>query len=45
MSLDILDDGKPNNVPILARTGDCDGQLWKGVPVPPSLEPEVKDPP
>ncbi|NPC70490.1 RICIN domain-containing protein, partial [Corallococcus exiguus] len=32
MSLDILYDGKANNVPILARTGDYDGQLWKLTP-------------
>ncbi|RKG52496.1 hypothetical protein D7X30_33345 [Corallococcus sp. AB011P] len=32
MSLDILYDGKANNVPILARTGDYDGQRWKLTP-------------
>ncbi|WP_164018039.1 RICIN domain-containing protein [Pyxidicoccus trucidator] len=32
MSLDILSDGKANNVPILAKTGDYWGQLWKLTP-------------
>jgi len=32
MSLDILNDGKDNNVPILARTGNYAGQLWKLTP-------------
>lgn len=32
MSLDILSDGKANNVPILAKTGNYDGQLWKLTP-------------
>jgi hypothetical protein len=32
MSLDILNDGKANNVPILARTGAYTGQLWKLTP-------------
>jgi hypothetical protein len=33
MSLDILYDGKSNNVPILARTRNVDGQMWKLTPV------------
>ncbi|HEX8705903.1 MAG TPA: hypothetical protein VF815_44115 [Myxococcaceae bacterium] len=32
MSLDILHDGKANNVPLLARTGNYTGQLWKLTP-------------
>lgn len=32
MSLDILYDGKANNVPILAKTGNYTGQLWKLTP-------------
>jgi hypothetical protein len=32
MSLDILSDGKANNVPILAQTGEYAGQLWKLTP-------------
>jgi hypothetical protein len=32
MSLDILYDGKANNVPILARSGNYDGQFWKLTP-------------
>nr|AYM52831.1 hypothetical protein [Myxococcus fulvus] len=32
MSLDILGDGKANNVPILARTGEFTGQMWKLTP-------------
>lgn len=32
MSLDIIGDGKANNIPILARTGEYSGQLWKLTP-------------
>jgi hypothetical protein len=32
MSLDILEDGKANNVPILARTGNYAGQWWRLTP-------------
>ncbi|NPD28518.1 hypothetical protein [Corallococcus exiguus] len=32
MSLDVLSDGKANNVPILAKTGKCSGQRWKLTP-------------
>ncbi|MBU8899477.1 RICIN domain-containing protein [Corallococcus sp. M34] len=32
MSLDILNDGKANNVPILAKTGNYSGQMWKLTP-------------
>ena len=32
MSLDILSDGKADNVPILARSGDYSGQMWKLTP-------------
>jgi hypothetical protein len=32
MSLDILNDGKDNNVPILNRTGGYTGQMWKLTP-------------
>ncbi|WP_194717544.1 RICIN domain-containing protein [Comamonas sp. JC664] len=32
MSLDILSDGKANNLPILAMSGDYSGQMWKLTP-------------
>ncbi len=32
MSLDIVNDGKDNNVPILARTDNPAGQMWKLTP-------------
>ncbi|AKF87101.1 hypothetical protein MFUL124B02_37610 [Myxococcus fulvus 124B02] len=32
MSLDILGDGKADNVPVLARTGEYTGQKWKLTP-------------
>jgi hypothetical protein len=33
MSLDIVNDGGANNIPILAKTGNFSGQMWKVVPV------------
>ena len=33
MSLDIVNDGKANNTPMLARTGHFSGQLWQLTPV------------
>ncbi|NRD45242.1 hypothetical protein, partial [Corallococcus exiguus] len=46
LSLDIVNDSRANNVPILAKTGCNDsGQLWKVTPVPANPDPEVKDSP
>ncbi|QSQ27675.1 RICIN domain-containing protein [Pyxidicoccus parkwayensis] len=35
LALDIVNDGKANNIPVLAKTGNVSGQLWKVTSVSP----------
>ena len=39
MSLDILNDGRANNTPVLATTGNYSGQMWKVEAINPCPEP------